>query len=45
MSISYHNELCGYKYKKYNITTLRQYIVIILINSYFSITEFVPDNL
>ena len=33
MSISYHNMIFGYKYTEYNITTLTQYNVIILIES------------
>ena len=31
MSISYHNVISGYKYTEYNLTTLKQYIVIRLI--------------
>ena len=33
MSISYHNVISGYKYTEYNLTTLKQYIVIRLIKS------------
>ena len=33
MSILYHNVISGYKYTEYNITTLTQYNIIILIES------------
>ena len=33
MSISFHNVISGYKYTEYNITTLTQYNIIILIES------------
>ena len=47
MSMSYHKMISGYKYTEYNITTLTQYNVIILIESqfFFFITESVPNNL
>ena len=50
MHISYDNVISGYKYTEYNLITLTQYHVIILIgsqNSFFCffITESVPNNL
>ena len=30
LSISYHNVISGYKYTEYNITTLIQYVIILL---------------
>ena len=49
MSFSYYIVIPGYKYTEYDITTLTQYNVIILIvsqNSFlFFRTESVPNNL
>ena len=46
MSISHHNVISGYKYAEYNITTLTQYNVIILIESQNSFFIFYhPDKI